>query len=630
MAPPANARQNHPTSFIQAFTKREHQKRIAKQRPKLTAEQHAALCQKLKESSLLNPDYADNTKINIAGILRKWKKYCETVKLKACCRKAIEEADRAMSMDFLLHLCETYKIQSWGTSWEYFRQYKQLYASVTGKLMDRNDSNEVKKWHDATLVPRYGLSPPKDGKDVGDSGDLLALQTFNIAYDTGIFPRERHRLQLSACYLILACTGARPAEVVDNEKVKQIRTIFFFTTTRKLIFCLITIVVSLAVCDGAFQAQSLTSARQVFQTKNLGPVKCTPFRWKKEWLKRPVFRRFNGAIISDEPLQYHRLKDDMARQSLDSGSNASDAVRDQMMRHDPKWATFNSAYINEKVEFHLQNAFLEEPTEDGLIGMLSHIGLMRDPRASKNMVPDEVWENMPADPDIVELEAERAELKSGKHRIRGTDNEQRIRDLTKEIRTKRANRRKDIQREYRMDYFYNRPTWEIEEQAKGEEEVYIKPTVKLCIPERAQLAKILCEQPKDLSSKKLLELRIEAADLMVALCDKRETVKRGPTRRTLAVANKAPPGDPFPLLMDRRQCPRCIGDEGLSYEERTFKYCRPSVMYDHFDREHAQQLRTQISCNHPKCKGEAPFQHLNHFKGHVQETHGIKLRSSSM
>ena len=75
MAPPANARQNHPTSFIQAFTKREHQKRVAKQRPKLTAEQHAALRQKLKESSFLNPDYADNTKIHIAGILRKWKKY---------------------------------------------------------------------------------------------------------------------------------------------------------------------------------------------------------------------------------------------------------------------------------------------------------------------------------------------------------------------------------------------------------------------------------------------------------------------------------------------------------------------------------------------------------------------------
>lgn len=79
-----------------------------------------------------------------------------------------------------------------------------------------------------------------------------------------------------------------------------------------------------------------------------------------------------------------------------------------MMRHDPKWATFNSAYINEKVGFYLQNAFLDEPTEDSLLGMLSYIGLMRDPRASKDMVPDDVWEMMPPDSEIAALEAERA------------------------------------------------------------------------------------------------------------------------------------------------------------------------------------------------------------------------------
>lgn len=82
----------------------------------------------------------------------------------------------------------------------------------------------------------------------------------------------------------------------------------------------------------------------------------------------------------DEPLPYHKLQDDMWRQLTDIGlekslepkafhkgaasksdrecgynfsmtirylylldfaGNASDAVRDQMMRHDPKWATFN-------------------------------------------------------------------------------------------------------------------------------------------------------------------------------------------------------------------------------------------------------------------------------------------------
>jgi hypothetical protein len=98
-------------------------------------------------------------------------------------------------------------------------------------------------------------------------------------------------------------------------------TIFFFTLTRRLIFCLITVVVSLAVRDNAFDAPSLTSAARVFNAKNRGPVKCTPLRWKEEWLKRPIFRRFNGSVTSeDKALQYHKLRDDIGQQSLDAGN----------------------------------------------------------------------------------------------------------------------------------------------------------------------------------------------------------------------------------------------------------------------------------------------------------------------
>ncbi|OIW30054.1 hypothetical protein CONLIGDRAFT_356067 [Coniochaeta ligniaria NRRL 30616] len=55
-------------------------------------------------------------------------------------------------------------------------------------------------------------------KQVGDWNDLLVLLTYNIAYDMSIVPGERHRANLSGCYLFLACTGCRPAEIVDNEK----------------------------------------------------------------------------------------------------------------------------------------------------------------------------------------------------------------------------------------------------------------------------------------------------------------------------------------------------------------------------------------------------------------------------
>ncbi|KAB5513449.1 hypothetical protein GE09DRAFT_980798 [Coniochaeta sp. 2T2.1] len=82
--------------------------------------------------------------------------------------------------------------------------------------------------------------------------------------------------------------------------------------------------------------------------------------------------------------------------------------------------------------------------------------------------------------------------------------------------------------------------------------------------------------------------------------------------------------------MQRTQCPLCIRDERLSYKERTFQYCRPAVMYDHFARAHAKRMSVvkQMVCNHPKCKGRGlEFEHLDHFKNHVERIHGVKLRA---
>ncbi|KAI6777633.1 uncharacterized protein J7T54_002767 [Emericellopsis cladophorae] len=524
----------------------------------------------------------------------------------------------------------TWKINSEGTSWEYWRQYKQLYSSVTGKYVDRNDSREVLKWHDAYLVPKYSFRPPNiDGKPVLGPDDLLVLQTFNIAYDTGIFTLERQRIQLSGSYLILGCTGARPAEVVDNEKnkprdgsweelwggqaslqdddaeakstdevpdknsrlledilsqesegrgrpkalcykdvslivvrhpdtnedvlamaIKFIHhkgshskpkpTIFFFIAIKRLIFCPILAIISLALDDEAFDAPSLTTAERVFRIKSRGPVQCTHLRWKQKWLERPIFRGFDGSSTSEEKaLPYYKLRDDMERQTLDAGfeepigpkgfrrgaanaanGKAPNAVRDQVMRHDPKWATFNSAYINEKVEFHLQNAFLDEPMEDGLIKFFTHISIMRDPRASYDMVPEEVWRTLPPDPDIAALEAQRG-----------------VRRLSNKIRNKRAQRNKALRQEHKKYYFYNRPTWDIEKQTMNafeddEEEEdggaanHIQPPIELRIPERARLAEILCHHPDNLNRIELRRLRIEATQLMTALCSKKETVRQ--------------------------------------------------------------------------------------------------------
>ncbi|CAK7221110.1 hypothetical protein SBRCBS47491_004416 [Sporothrix bragantina] len=483
-------------------------------------------------------------------------------------------------MDFLHYLCETYKISLWGTSLEYFRQYKQLYASATGRYKDRN-------------VPLFGLRAPNaNGKDVADSGDMLVLQTFNIAYNTSISPLERHRVQLSGCYLFLACTGARPAEIVDNEKsiskdgsyqelwglqaivvrhpetgkdvlamaVKLIHhkgadgkpkpTIFFFTPTRRLIFCLITVIVSLAVSDEAFDTPSLTS----------------------EWLKRPIVRRFHGSVPSpEEALPYHKLRDGMGRPSLDAGcekpiepkafrKGAANEVNDKLLDSaDPDTGrSWNLSLLlaegSHGIIMHMlldPGQFLEDPLQYSFCRLRSFVSLLLEIEPallrafnSKRRTPLHylIFPLPSKNDDATTLRAlnaskeaiitssgsrRREKLKAGQYRIKGRDNEQEIRELIKAIRTKQAQREKAVRRTYHAYYFYNRPTWEIERQARGEPEVeYAESVAELHIPERAQLAQLFYSQPGYLSDEKLAELRIESGELMTALRLKRETPKQ--------------------------------------------------------------------------------------------------------
>lgn len=193
--------------------------------------------------------------------------------------------------------------------------------------------------------------------------------------------------------------------------------------------------------------------------------------------------------------------------------------------------------------------------------------------------------------------------------------------LTEQIRLKKGRRVHLIAREYRQYYFYHRDTWDIDRHARGEvEDEYVEPVIHATIPERKELAEILCHQPDDLTEDQITQRRIQFIDLMVALCHKRETVKRSRVRQNakacLSIKTEPfgaghetlPSPDRFSLLLHAAQCPDCIGDERLSREERAFTYCRPTVMNDHFDdqhlvrREQAEQSGERIRVSIPSAE----------------------------
>jgi hypothetical protein len=158
--------------------------------------------------------------------------------------------------------------------------------------------------------------------------------------------------------------------------------------------------------------------------------------------------------------------------------------------------------------------------------MLTHMSLMRDPRAPVH-VPDDVLAALPPDPDITALKQQREQLKARAYRVQGTDVKAEVRRLTAAIGGARSRRRNIISKEYRADYFRRRPTEDIERQNSGqEEEEYIEPAVKHQIPQRRQLADLICTRVTDITPQDAVKRRIQTADLMQALCSCREVASR--------------------------------------------------------------------------------------------------------
>jgi hypothetical protein len=79
------------------------------------------------------------------------------------------------------------------------------------------------------------------------------------------------------------------------------------------------------------------------------------------------------------------------------------------MRHNPNSKVFNAAYLNKKVRFDVQAAFLKRPFNDGLTCAFTHMSLTCKPYAPTTVL-EEVINALPPNHDIVRLERQREDL----------------------------------------------------------------------------------------------------------------------------------------------------------------------------------------------------------------------------
>ncbi|KFY03279.1 hypothetical protein V490_00235 [Pseudogymnoascus sp. VKM F-3557] len=327
---------------------------------------------------------------------------------------------------------------------------------------------------------------------------------------------------------------------------------------------------------------------------------------------------------------------------------ATTAVRDQILRHNPQTGVFCGSYNNEKVRFIVQDAVLDQPTDSGFLRAFTHMSLTCDPRAPQT-VPDEVRDDLPPDPELVQLKLEQQELRLELKRLYGrafvqgsigTEAGEEYRQLNRQIATVTKTLEQELKREYRRDYFYRIHNEELEKIIKKVTVVaptYVEPVVKHQLPERTQLQEIMCDLSKDLNPRDIVMRRIRAIDTMVALSHRQEVpCHKSNSKKSFSgtslegspvVKEESPLPNTFPLICEKTQCIFCIGDDRQSYDRRMRTFSKPDKMMDHVERHLEKRTAGKYECCHPVCKAEGLLlNNIIHFKKHVEMVHEIRLR----
>lgn len=322
---------------------------------------------------------------------------------------------------------------------------------------------------------------------------------------------------------------------------------------------------------------------------------------------------------------------------------APDAVVDQVMRHDPMTGCLANAYLNQRVGFNTQDAYLErDPTADGLTKAFTHMSIRCNPEVPKE-IPAAELNKLPPDPNAAELgkeiklESMRLRQLYGFIKLAPKKERESYKELQDERRSVEKIFKTHMTKVYQEVFRRRLHNEELEKQLRGDHsEDADEPTVEHHLEERTKLQTILCDFRIELSTQEIVDRKVKAIDTMVLLASRREvrpprsqTPIAGGSRASTPDEESLPePISDIPLVLGKTQCIYCVSNEQLPFEDRMRSFKRVSHMMDHVENLHLRfETGPKYLCRHKKCRHLGDFlTSLNHFKNHVQTVHGITLR----
>lgn len=245
------------------------------------------------------------------------------------------------------------------------------------------------------------------------------------------------------------------------------------------------------------------------------------------------------------------------------------------------------AYMNERVQFDVQAAFLGLPSADAALKATSHASRYIDPRAPTTL-PDSCQQPLRTHPTVVKCRQLRDSLSTEAKRIfgsvknaAGTEIHEAYSQACAALQAVKINLRRGAMKKCRDDFFDTIDTDEIDKQLdlsllNLEEKDWKPEEVKHKVPERTRVAELICARPVDSTEEAALEHRILTVEALVALCPVREMQSQQKRNydRTWGISDEdtetlAEPDLPA-MIYSSKQCPFCFKE-----------FCRPRKMREH-------------------------------------------------
>lgn len=288
------------------------------------------------------------------------------------------------------------------------------------------------------------------------------------------------------------------------------------------------------------------------------------------------------------------------------------------------------AYINERVQFDVQAAFLGRPSADAALKATSHASRYIDPRAPTTL-PTSYEQPLRTHPTVVKCRQLRDSLSTEAKRIfgsvknaAGTEIHEAYSQACAALQAVKVKLRRGAMKKCRDECFDTIDTDEIDKQLDLslldlEEKDWKPKAVKHQVPERKRVAELICGQPVESTEEAALEHRILTVEALVALCSVQEIQPQQKRNydRTWGIededAKTLPESDPPVMVYSSKQCPFCFRE-----------FCRPRKMREHAENQHLKLYKVDelIPCPNPVCekKGVILSGH-EHFKNHAASLH---------